>query len=231
MISRSTAGTSRTAVVEPQSVGRVRPAGAQSPGEGRGHQHVGREAIDVVVDDLARQHDESDELGREPHGGLGGRGEAGRVRLLQRVRPRRRRSHPRASRRVRRLRRGDHLVGPPRIGHPALGHGHPVLGEVHTARRCRWPWTSFVLAAAAGGLPVRPELHEEKGGGAPDASRRAERRSLCGRCRREDPRRRGPAGPRPSWWPDRPGRRTGCGGPRRWRPSPRRRGVRRAGPP
>ena len=67
-------GDISAAVLEPEPVGRVGEARAKPVRERRGHEDVGRETVDVVVDDLAREDDETDEPGREPCRRLGRHG-------------------------------------------------------------------------------------------------------------------------------------------------------------
>ncbi len=133
----------------------------QAPGERRRHQHIGREAVDVIVDDLAREQDDTHELGRKTHRRLG------RVRIGS--------SCDLGSAHcpefdcfadvptgdLGRLGRRDHLVGAARIGHVTLRHGHAVLGEVLTANA---PDGGHVVveSARSENPPVSPKRDDEE---------------------------------------------------------------------
>ena len=62
---------------------------------------------------------------------------------------------------------GDHFVGARRIGHPSLGHGHPILVEVHAADTAD---LRHVVVVEGGGesLPVGSERNHQEGGGIGD---------------------------------------------------------------
>ncbi len=174
------------AVFEPQPVNRQRFARAQPPGEGRRHQHDSRVAVDVVAGHLGREHDEADEPDRDPGCGFGcGRAERRGARLRHRVgaEPDGLTDVPAAE--LCRLRRGDHLIGATGVGHPALGHAHAVLAEVHAAVAAG---DVYLIAQVGGcgwsGLPARPEREEQKRGSAGDVPHMGKARQPPGQVRR-----------------------------------------------
>lgn len=132
------------------------------PGEGRGHEHDGREAIDVVIHDLAREHDDADELGGEAQMRLiGQRVEAGRIGLLDRVRTEGDRLAEMPAGEPGGFGGRDHFVRARRIGHPPLCNRRPVLAEVHTADTAELRHV-VVVECGGEGLPVGSERNHEE---------------------------------------------------------------------
>jgi hypothetical protein len=149
-------GDGAAAAFEAQPVSRVEGAGAQLRRESRGHENTGREAIDIVVDDLAGEHDEADQLGGEAHRRLfRQRSEVRLVRLRQRVGTEGHGLTEVPSGKACRFRRRHHLIGALGIGHMTLDHCHTVLGDVHASFASDFLHV-IVVECGCEGLPVWP---------------------------------------------------------------------------
>jgi hypothetical protein len=178
-------GHGTATAVETQPVGGVGRTLVQPPGESWCQDHIGGEAIDIVVDDLTGEHDEADQLGRKVRRRLGGQGlEVRLTRLGERVATEADGLTEVPPGESCRLLRRHHLVGACRIGHPTLGHRYPVLGEVHASVATHL-LDVVVVQGGFEGLPVGPGGDDEKIGRAGDVLHMGKVGQLLRQVRRE----------------------------------------------
>ncbi len=160
-------GDRACAVVELETVPRVKEPGAERPGERRGEQHPRRGAVDLVQHDLVVEHDDAGQLHVQDAVRPDFRRAEGLIaRLGDGVNARPDHLADMPAEQPRGVRGRDELVGAPRVGHPASGHRDPVLAEVlpvEAADLCRR--AVQVRGKDRGARPAQRERIDVVGGG------------------------------------------------------------------